>query len=45
MAQLDSVLACLDLNLDRSVERLFDLMRLKSMTSCAASTNLPKAPS
>ncbi|KQT64406.1 MULTISPECIES: M20/M25/M40 family metallo-hydrolase [unclassified Aureimonas] len=33
MAQLDSVLACLDLNLDRSVERLFDLMRLKSIST------------
>ncbi len=30
MADLDSVLACLDLNLDRSVERLQDLLRIPS---------------
>ncbi|WP_182086640.1 dipeptidase [Aureimonas sp. ME7] len=33
MAELDSVLACLDLNLDRSVERLFDLLRIPSIST------------
>ena len=33
MPHLDSVLACLDLNLDRSVERLSDLMRIPSIST------------
>ena len=33
MADLDSVLACLDLNLDRSVDRLFDLLRIPSIST------------
>ncbi|RIY00726.1 dipeptidase [Aureimonas flava] len=33
MADLDSVLACLDLNLDRSVERLQDLLRIPSIST------------
>ena len=33
MADLDSVLACLDLNLDRSVDRLMDLMRIPSIST------------
>lgn len=33
MPNLDSVLACLDLNLDRSVERLSDLMRIPSIST------------
>ncbi|MCQ8782239.1 dipeptidase [Mangrovibrevibacter kandeliae] len=33
MASLDSVLACLDLNLDRSVERLKDLLRIPSIST------------
>ncbi len=33
MAGLDSVLSCLDLNLDRSVDRLFDLLRIPSIST------------
>ncbi|MBB4005230.1 dipeptidase [Aurantimonas endophytica] len=33
MPKLDSVLACLDLNLDRSVERLNDLLRIPSIST------------
>ncbi|WP_152046416.1 dipeptidase [Aureimonas psammosilenae] len=33
MADLDSVLGCLDLNLDRSVERLKDLLRIPSIST------------
>jgi len=33
MADLDSVLACLDLNLDRSVGRLSDLLRIPSIST------------
>ncbi len=33
MSDLDSVLACLDLNLDRSVERLQDLLRIPSIST------------
>ena len=33
MANLDSVLACLDLNLDRSVARLSDLLRIPSIST------------
>ncbi|WP_102959536.1 dipeptidase [Mangrovicella endophytica] len=33
MASLDSVLACLDLNLDRSVDRLKDLLRIPSIST------------
>ena len=33
MASLDSVLACLDLNIDRSVERLCELMRIPSIST------------
>ncbi|BDA86941.1 hypothetical protein Sa4125_44830 [Aureimonas sp. SA4125] len=33
MPNLDSVLACLDLNIDRSVERLSDLMRIPSIST------------
>ncbi|KAB0679405.1 M20/M25/M40 family metallo-hydrolase [Aureimonas leprariae] len=33
MADLDSVLGCLDLNLDRSVERLQDLLRIPSIST------------
>ena len=33
MPSLDSVLACLDLNLDRSVERLRDLLRIPSIST------------
>ncbi|MBO0662710.1 M20/M25/M40 family metallo-hydrolase [Jiella sp. MQZ9-1] len=33
MANLDSVLSCLDLNLDRSVERLSELLRIPSIST------------
>ncbi|WAJ28969.1 dipeptidase [Antarcticirhabdus aurantiaca] len=33
MADLDAVLSCLDLNLDRSVERLKDLLRIPSIST------------
>ena len=33
MSKLDSVLACLDLNLDRSVDRLNDLLRIPSIST------------
>ena len=33
MADLDSVLGCLDLNLDRSVERLSALLRIPSIST------------
>ncbi|MER0238785.1 dipeptidase [Fulvimarina sp. MAC8] len=33
MASLDSVLSCIDLNLDRSLGRLFDLLRIPSIST------------
>ncbi|RFC65080.1 M20/M25/M40 family metallo-hydrolase [Fulvimarina endophytica] len=33
MASLDSVLSCIDLNLDRSLDRLFDLLRIPSIST------------
>ncbi|KQT84009.1 M20/M25/M40 family metallo-hydrolase [Aurantimonas sp. Leaf443] len=33
MAELDSILTCIDMNLDRSVERLCDLLRIPSIST------------